>query len=169
LATFFKGSFLNIAKNTVVEIDYVLTDPSGKTLDTSAGRGPLTYMHGTGSIIPGLESALEGKQAGEGMRVTIPAEEAYGPRDEQLVQPVPHSAFGGVTQIDPGMQFEARTPQGSRLIRIVKVEGDQVTIDANHPLAGIPLTFDVKVVSVRAATDEEISHGHAHGPGGHQH
>ena len=158
-----------ISKDKVVSIDYTLTGDNGQVLDSSQGREPLAYLHGAGNIIPGLETALEGKNEGDQLNVSIPPEQAYGTRDERMVQAVPRTAFQGVADIQPGMQFQAQTQQGARLITVVGVEGDQVTIDANHPLAGATLNFDVKVVTVRDATEQEKSHGHVHGPGGHQH
>ena len=158
-----------VAKNKIVSIDYTLKGTDGNVLDSSQGREPLQYLHGRGNIIPGLESALEGKAEGDQLNVSIPPGQAYGERDEKMVQPVPRSAFQGVQEIQPGMQFQANTQAGPRMITVVGVNNDQVTIDANHPLAGQTLNFDVKVVGVRDATQEELSHGHAHGPGGHQH
>lgn len=160
---------MQIAKDTVATIDYTLTDPAGKVIDSSKDRAPLAYLHGASNIIPGLEEKLEGKSAGDQVNVTVPPEKGYGAHDANLVQPVPRSNFHGVAEIKPGMQFEARTPEGPRLIRVVKVDQDHVTVDANHPLAGVELTFDVTVREVRAATAEEKAHGHVHGPGGHQH
>src|SRR5688572_1549777 len=158
-----------IEKDKVVSIDYTLTGEDGQVLDSSQGREPLAYLHGAGNIIPGLENALEGKAPGDELNVMVPPDQAYGPRDERMVQPVPRTAFQGVADIQPGMQFQANTNAGPRLITVVDVAADQVTIDANHPLAGATLNFDVKVVNVRDATNEEKSHGHVHGPGGHQH
>jgi FKBP-type peptidyl-prolyl cis-trans isomerase SlyD len=158
---------MQIAKDKVVSIDYKLTGPQGQVLDSSEGRGPLTYMQGKGNIIPGLERQLEGKSAGDQVNVTVPAAEAYGERDERLVQSVPKSAFGEVQNIQPGMQFRANAPGGqSTVVTVTNVAPDQVTVDANHPLAGVPLTFDVKVVGVRDATTEEMQHGHTHGSDG---
>ena len=159
-----------IGNQKVVSINYTLTNPEGKVLDSSQGRAPLTYMQGARNIIPGLERELEGKDVGDKVNVTVPAAQAYGERDPQMVQPVPRDAFKGIDNIQPGMQFQAQAPNGaSRVVTVVKVEPEQITIDANHPLAGVPLTFDVTVVDVREATDEEKSHGHVHGAGGHQH
>ena len=158
-----------IEKDKVVSIDYTLTGENGQVLDSSQGREPLAYLHGAGNIIPGLEQALEGKGEGDELNVSVPPDQAYGQRDERMVQPVPRTAFQGVADIQPGMQFQASTNAGPRLITVVDVAGDQVTIDANHPLAGATLNFDVKIVNVRDATNEEKSHGHVHGAGGHQH
>jgi FKBP-type peptidyl-prolyl cis-trans isomerase SlyD len=161
---------MQISKGKVVSIDYTLTGPKGRVLDSSKEGQPLVYMHGVGNLISGLERELEGKQAGDQLKTTVAAADAYGERNEELRQTVPRESFQGVAKIEPGMQFQARNPNGQTMVvTVLKVEGDQVTVDANHPLAGVPLTFDVKVVDVREATEEEKSHGHAHGPGGHQH
>jgi FKBP-type peptidyl-prolyl cis-trans isomerase SlyD len=161
---------MHIAKDKVVSIDYKLTGPQGQVLDSSEGRAPLTYVQGNGNIIPGLERELEGKNVGDQVNVTVPAADAYGERDDRLVQSVPKSALGEVQNIQPGMQFRANAPNGqSTVVTVTNVSPDAVTVDANHPLAGMPLTFDVKVVDVRDATAEERQHGHAHGNGGVQH
>jgi FKBP-type peptidyl-prolyl cis-trans isomerase SlyD len=160
---------MQISKNKVATIDYTLTNPQGQVLDSSKGGEPLSYLHGVGGIIPGLESALEGKQTGDNVNVTIEPEQAYGQRNEELVQEVPRRMFQGVENIQPGMQFRAQGPQGTQVVTVVGVAGDNVKIDANHPLAGVTLKFDVNVVGVREATQDELSHGHVHGPGGHQH
>ncbi len=158
-----------IEKDKVVSIDYTLTGENGQVLDSSQGREPLAYLHGAGNIIPGLESALEGRNEGDQLNVQVPPDQAYGPRDERMVQPVPRTAFQGVADIQPGMQFQANTNAGPRLITVVDVATDQVTIDANHPLAGATLNFDVTVRNVRDATSDEKTHGHVHGAGGHHH
>lgn len=158
-----------VGTHKVVTIDYTLRSDSGDVLDTSKGRGPLTYLHGAGNLIPGLESALDGKQAGDSMNVSVAPEDAYGQKDDQLVQQVPKKLFSGAETITPGMQFQAQTQAGPRVVTVVDVQGETVTIDANHPLAGMPLNFEVTVVEVRDATEEEKAHGHVHGPGGHQH
>lgn len=160
---------MQVAKDKVVSIDYTLTDDEGSVLDTSKGRAPLAYLHGAGNIIPGLEKALEGKQAGEQVAVRVPAAEAYGERDDALAQEVPLEMFQGVESIEPGMRFQAQTSAGVQVVTVTKVEGESVTVDGNHPLAGKPLNFDVNVVEVRDATDEELAHGHVHGPEGHDH
>jgi FKBP-type peptidyl-prolyl cis-trans isomerase SlyD len=159
-----------IAKDKVVSIDYTLTNDGGQVLDSSTGREPLAYLHGSGNIIPGLESALDGKREGDQLNVTIPPDQAYGHKDPKLVQQVPRSAFGEQQQqVQPGMQFQANTNAGPRVLTVVDVQGESVTIDANHPLAGVTLNFDVTVREVRNATEQERQHGHVHGPGGHQH
>lgn len=160
---------MKIAKNKVVAIDYVLTDAKGAVLDKSSKGKPLHYIQGAGNIIPGLEKALEGKDAGESLKAQIPHADAYGPRDEELLQVIPKADFGGIKDLKVGMELEAESEDGVRIITVVKIDGDQVTVDGNHPLAGVDLTFDVNVVEVRDATAEELSHGHVHGPGGHHH
>lgn len=161
---------MQIEKNKVATIDYTLTNPEGQVLDTSKGGQPLSYLHGVGGIIPGLETALEGKNKGDQLTVTIPPDKAYGNRNDQLVQDVPRKMFQGVSDIKTGMQFRAQGPQGQQqVVTVVDVQPETIKIDANHPLAGVTLNFDVNVVDVREATQEELSHGHVHGPGGHQH
>ena len=160
---------MQVGTQKVVTIDYTLRSDSGDVLDTSKGRGPLTYLHGAGNLIPGLEAALDGKQAGDAMTVNVAPEDAYGHKDEQLVQQVPKNMFSGAETITPGMQFQAQTQAGPRVVTVVAVQDETVTIDANHPLAGMPLNFEVTIIEVRDAKEEEKTHGHVHGPGGHQH
>jgi FKBP-type peptidyl-prolyl cis-trans isomerase SlyD len=160
-----------VSKDKVVSIDYTLTNGAGDVIDSSKGRDPLTYLHGHGGLIPGMERGLEGKSAGESFRLTLPPEEGYGQKDPNMIQPVPRANFAGVPNVEKGMQFQARSPDGSgaRVVTVVDVSPDTVTVDANHPLAGETLHFEVSVKDVRAASPEELQHGHAHGPGGHHH
>jgi len=158
-----------VARDTVVTIHYTLTNDSGEVLDSSAGGEPLAYIHGAGNIIAGLEEALEGKTAGDKLAVAVPAEKAYGVRDQALVQQVPRRAFQGGGEIRAGMRFTAQTEHGPRQVVVTRVTGDMVTVDGNHPLAGQALNFDVEIAEVRAASAEELAHGHVHGPGGHHH
>lgn len=160
---------MQIAKDTVVSIDYTLTDPQGTLLDSSEGRDPLAYLHGARNIIPGLEKALEGKQAGDSVEVTVEPAEGYGERDDNLQQEVPKEMFEGVDQVQAGMQFQAQTPAGAQVVTVKDVQDQTVTVDANHPLAGVTLNFKVEVRDVRDAKAEELEHGHPHGPEGHQH
>jgi FKBP-type peptidyl-prolyl cis-trans isomerase SlyD len=160
---------VQIGKNRVVTLEYTLRDAQGAVLDTSSGRAPLSYLHGKGNIIPGLEEALAGKAEGDKVEVTVAPERGYGARDERLVQIVARAKFGEVAGLAPGMQVRANGPQGSRLVTVVRVDRDFVTVDGNHPLAGRTLHFSVEVTGVRKATHEEVSHGHVHGPGGHRH
>jgi len=151
---------MQIAENTVASIEYTLMDDDGRVLDTSEGREPLTYLHGAGQLIPGLESALEGQAAGDKVEVTVEPAEGYGERDERLVQNVSRDAFQGVARVEAGMRFQAKDQSGrGRMITVAAVDGDTVTVDANHPLAGKPLNFKVDVVEVRPATSEEIEQG----------
>lgn len=161
---------MQISNNAVVTIDYTLTNDAGEVIDSSRDAEPLAYLHGASNIIPGLEAALEGKGVGDVVQVHVEPEEAYGQHQEGLIQSIDRSMFEGVETLEVGMEFHAQTNEGTmQIIRIVAVDGDDITIDANHPLAGVPLNFDVTVIEVRDATEEELSHGHAHSPGGHAH
>jgi len=160
---------MKITQNTVVTIDYTLKNESGDTID-SVSDGSFSYLHGASNIIPGLERELQDKQAEDEVSVDIAPVDAYGERDPAMQQVVSKDMFEDVEHIDVGKQFHAQTPDGDPLvITVVGVEDDQITIDGNHPLAGVPLHFDVKIISVREASEEEIAHGHVHGPDGHQH
>ena len=154
---------MDISKGKVVSIDYILHDAGGKLLDSSDEGDPLVYLHGNENIIPGLERQLEGKTTGEKLTCVVPAADGYGERNEELVLKVNKSEFGPDADVTPGMQFEARGEDGAQIVTVVKIEGDEVTIDANHPLAGEALHFQVSVVDVREATPEELEHGHVHG------
>jgi len=160
---------MKVSDNAVISIDYVLKDDDGNIIDQSDKSDPLVYLHGAHNIIPGLESALEGKSVGEEVSVRIAPEEAYGIRDDEKKQPVPRNMFGDA-EITVGAQYHAQGPDGQHLtVTVVSVTEEEVIVDGNHPLAGIHLNFDVKVVDIRDATKEEIEHGHVHGPGGHHH
>ena len=160
---------MQISKNKVVSIDYTLTDDQGQVIDSSKGQEPLAYIHGAGNIIPGLEDALEGKQQGDALNVTVAPENGYGMRNEELLQVIPRDRFVGVEDLAVGMQFQAEGQHGPQVVTITSIVEDDVTIDANHPLAGVTLNFDVEIVGVREANGEELEHGHVHGEGGHQH
>lgn len=150
---------MEIADGVVATIRYTLTNTTGEVIDQSPEHAPLSYLHGAGNIIPGLEQALENRRAGDTLEVDVPPELGYGPRHDGLIQVVPRAAFEGVETLEPGMQFEARTEQGPLLVTVAKVEPEQVTIDGNHPLAGQPLHFAVEVTDVRAATEDETREG----------
>lgn len=154
-----------ISKNKVASIHYTLRDDEGTIIDSSEGKDPLHYLHGAGNLIQGMEEGLEGKTKGEKLNLNIDPEKGYGEKDETLIQKVPRSAFGD-QEVKPGMRFS--TNQGG-VVTITEVNLDSITVDGNHPLAGVPLNFAVEVVDVRNATEEEITHGHVHGPGGHHH
>ena len=160
---------MQIKRNTVVTIDYTLHDNEGSLIESSEGHDPYRYIHGIGATIPGLEAALEGKQAGEELKVSLPPEQAYGERDEDLVQSVPRERFKFGGELAAGMQFRASTETGTRVVTVTKIDGEDVTVDGNHPLAGATLTFAVTVREVRDASTEELEHGHVHGPGAHGH
>lgn len=160
---------MNISENCVASFHYTLTDNTGKVLDSSEGQEPLSYLHGAGNIIPGLEDALVGKTIGDKLSVSVNAAQAYGLRDDSMVQELPSSMFSGIDNIETGMEFHAETEHGLQVVTVTKVDGDQITIDGNHPLAGVDLNFDVEITDVRTATEEELNHGHAHGAGGHHH
>ncbi|MEX0734460.1 MAG: peptidylprolyl isomerase [Steroidobacteraceae bacterium] len=158
-----------VERNRVVTLHYTLRDEQGSVIESSAGRAPLSYLHGKGNIIPGLEQALGGKTAGDKVDVTVAPEQGYGRHDDRLVQIVPRNRFTEGSELAPGMQVRATRTQGPRLVTVVRVERDFVTVDANHPLAGRTLLFSVQIAEVRKATHEEITHGHVHGPGRHHH
>jgi FKBP-type peptidyl-prolyl cis-trans isomerase SlyD len=156
---------MQISKHKVAAIHYTLTDNSGAILDSSEGREPLYYIQGIGNLIPGMEEGLEGKVKGDKFKLTVAPEKGYGVKDDKLTQKVPRSAFGA-QKIEKGMQFQ--TNQG-QVVTVTEVGLNDITVDANHPLAGVTLNFDVEVISVREATSEELDHGHVHGQGGHHH
>src|SRR5512143_1944909 len=161
---------MKIVKGSVVAIDYSLHLGDGKVIDASAPDDPLTYLHGEGQIVPGLERALEGLAAGEARQVVVTPEDGYGPSDPEALQEVPRTAFPAGIRPEIGMELVAQGPGGEPVpfvIRDVKLES--VVIDMNHPLAGRTLHFDVTVRDIRDATPEELEHGHAHGPEGHHH
>ncbi len=155
----------------VVTLDYTLKDDTGTVLDSTEGRGDFAYLHGARNIIPGLENALNGKTVGDSLQVHIAPADAYGEKNDELVHTVPRDMFETDSEIQVGMQFHAQSTSGQMMVvTVIDVSADEVTVDGNHPLAGVPLNFDVKVVDVRDATAEEIAHGHVHaGDCGHQH
>ena len=154
---------MQVDKDKVVSIDYTLKDDKGEVIDTSEGREPLAFIYGSGSIIPGLEKALEGKTPGDDLKVTVEPEEGYGEYNDQLIVEVSKDNFEEGAEINEGMQVQATKSDGSAQILTVKDIADEtVTLDANHPLAGETLHFDVEITDVREATPEELEHGHAH-------
>jgi FKBP-type peptidyl-prolyl cis-trans isomerase SlyD len=160
---------MQITQDAVVLIHYTLTDDTGQTIDSSAGSEPLAYIHGNGNLIPGLERELEGKGEGDQLDVKISPADGYGEFDKSLIQRVPRRALKGVGNLHVGMQLQAQSEKGTRAVTVTQLAGDMVTLDGNHPLAGKNLNFKVEIVAVRTATEEELSHGHVHGPGGHHH
>lgn len=161
---------MQIAKDAVVSLEYTLKDESGKVLDTSTGRSPLLYLHGHDNIVPGLEKALTGKSVGDSLDVVVAPEEGYGVYDESRTFEVPRSELPANIQPQKGMELTMRGPNGHSVpVTILKVKLNTVVMDGNHPLAGKSLHFHVQVTGVRKAKKEELTHGHAHAPGGHHH
>ncbi|MGS0825253.1 peptidylprolyl isomerase [Shewanella sp. 0m-8] len=164
---------MKITEKCAVSIHYRLSDAKGQLVESSFEAEPMIYLHGAENMIPGLEAALEGKAQGDTLDVTVDAEQGYGPYHDGLRQEVPISAFGDIEDIVPGMRFIAETEMGQRPVQVTEVKDDVVIVDGNHPLAGQSLVFNVEVLEVRAATEEEIAHGHIHahggGCGGHEH
>lgn len=160
---------MEIADRRVASFNYTLTNDAGEVLDSSEGREPLSYLHGKGNIVPGLEKVMAGKKVGDKFKVEVKPEEGYGVHNPALVQVVPRDAFRGVDKLEPGMQFRAESDHGPMMVVVTQVTGDQVTVDGNHPLAGATLHFDIEVTEVRDASVEEVLHGHVHGAGGHHH
>lgn len=160
---------MQITEQTVATFHYTLTNSAGEVIDASPEGQPLAYLHGAGNIVPGLEQAMTGRRAGDRFDVVVSPELGYGVRDPGMVQVVPRAAFQGVDTIEPGMQFQAQGGHGVMLVTVAAVDADSVTVDGNHPLAGVPLHFSIEVAQVRQATSEELAHGHVHGAGGHHH
>jgi FKBP-type peptidyl-prolyl cis-trans isomerase SlyD len=160
---------MKIQRGRVVTMHYTLRDETGSTIESSRGRDPMVYLHGYGQLIPGLEKVLDGNEAGRATTVTVAPKDAYGERDANAVVRAGRDAFPEGMDITPGAEVAADTPDGPLSFVVVGIEGDEIVLDANHPMAGRTLTFDVEVTDVRAATPEEISHGHVHGPDGHGH
>jgi FKBP-type peptidyl-prolyl cis-trans isomerase SlyD len=158
---------MQVADNMAVSIHYTLTNDDGEVLDSSRGDEALVYLQGTGNIISGLEKALVGKVAGDKFNVRIAPEDAYGELADDMIQVISRDMFEGIDDIEVGMQFHADVSYGSGVVTVVSIDDDNITIDGNHPLAGVALTFDVEVIDVRAATEEEAAHGHIHGAGCH--
>ena len=153
---------MQVARNRVVSIDYTLKDSSGTVLDSSQGREPLRYLHGNGHIIIGLESALEGAGPGDRREVSLAAADGYGERDEGLVVQVARLQFSEVKDLEVGSRFRVSTDDGEKIFTVTEIGDEQVTVDGNHPLAGVSLHFDVEIKDVREATAEELDHGHVH-------
>ena len=158
---------MSIKKDSVVLFEYTLKDDAGEVIDSSSPGEPLAYLHGHGNLVPGLERELEGKGAGDKLSVKITPADGYGEYSKELVQKVPRRSLKGIAKITVGMRLHAQTEQGPRAVAVTAVTGDMITIDGNHPLAGKNLNFDIEIGEVRDATEEELAHGHVHGPGGH--
>lgn len=160
---------MTIKQHSVVSFHYTLTGEDGRQIESTRDRQPMLYLHGAGNIIPGLEKALDGREPGDSFSVTVPPEEAYGPRVAEKVQRLPAKHFPQPRRLKPGQVVQLRTRRGPVQAVVLKVGRFNIDVDANHPLAGRTLTFDVEIVEVRDASPEEIAHRHAHGPGGAQH
>ncbi len=160
---------MQIESNSVVTLHYTLKDNEGNLIDQS-DDGSFLYLHGAMNIIPGLENALTGKTAGDELSVAVTPEQGYGVKDPERIQEVPKEMFEGNDDIQVGVQFHAESPDGAAVVvTVTEVKDDVVVIDGNHALAGVDLNFDVKIVEVREASEEEVTHGHVHGPHGHDH
>lgn len=160
---------MQIADNKIVLIHYTLSNLDDEVMDSSAGGEPLAYLHGKGNIVPGLEKELLGKIVGDKVKVEVSPEEGYGELNEELIQEVERAAFEGIEAIEVGMRFMAQTAWGQQPVVVIAVTEETVIVDGNHPLADQSLKFDVEVIEVRDASEEELEHGHAHGEGGHHH
>ncbi len=158
-----------ISNGKVVTLSYTLKNSQGEELDKATASEPFVYLHGQGQVVPGLETALEGEKSGAKKSVTIAPAEAYGELNPELKSTLERSFFPQGTEIQVGMRFRAQVGENPVIFAVEKVEGDQITINGNHPLAGETLHFELEIHDVREATQEELSHGHAHGPGGHHH
>jgi FKBP-type peptidyl-prolyl cis-trans isomerase SlyD len=158
---------MKVERGRVVRLHYTIRDESGATLESSRGGTPLLYLHGSGQLLTALESKIDGFSAGDATTVTVAPADAYGDRDPRGMVRAPRSTFPDDLELEPGIEVQADTPEGPLSFLVVAIEGDEVVLDANHPMAGKTLTFDVEVLEVRAATKDEIAHGHVHGPGGH--
>lgn len=152
----------------VISFHYTLKDPAGNQLDSSQGHAPLSYLEGLGQIIPGLERVMALLNVGDKRNIQVAAAEAYGERDEKYIVKVPRSNFPE-GDIQVGDEFQPAEDPNAHPFRVTAVDANEVTLDANHPLAGVDLNFNVEVIAIRDASPEEVAHGHAHGPDGHHH
>jgi len=157
---------MKIAHGRVVRMHYTLRDAAGTTIETSRGRDPLAYLHGSGQLIPGLESALDGATAGTRREIVVPPADAYGEPDAAATMRVPLEDFPPGLELEPGIEVQAETPDGPLTFLVASVDDKEAVLDGNHPLAGKTLTFDVEILDVREATADELAHRHVHGPGG---
>ncbi len=161
---------MTIQQDKAVTMHYHLTNADGQVLDSSRGSDPLTYLHGTGTIIAGLERELTGLDIGATKTVQVAAADGYGEYDTNRVQTLSRQALQGVDNLEVGMQLQGRGPDGQTLmVYVTEIHDDTVIVDENHPLAGMDLTFEIEIIAIRDATSEELSHGHAHDGDGHHH
>jgi FKBP-type peptidyl-prolyl cis-trans isomerase SlyD len=157
---------MKISDNKVVVLHYAVSDSEDTLIDSSYDHKPLAVIQGSHYLIPGLESELVDHEAGDKFEVAVTAENAYGEREDGFVQTVPKAMFGGIEDLDVGSQLRATTDEGEQTVIVIDVQDDEITVDGNHPLAGMDLKFDVEILEVRDATEEELEHGHVHGEGG---
>ncbi len=160
---------MKISNNKVVGIEYTLKDTAGAVIDSNTGADPLFFIQGMGTIVPGLERAMEGKAAGESFEVEIKAVDGYGEYDASRKRGIPREQVPQLAEAKVGMMLQAQGPEGVSIVTVAEVNEKEIVIDGNHPMAGKDLFFSIKVAEVRDATEEELSHGHVHGPGGHHH
>jgi FKBP-type peptidyl-prolyl cis-trans isomerase SlyD len=160
---------MSISQDSVVTFHYTLKDDAGEVIDSSSSGEPLAYLHGHGNIVPGLERELTGKNTGDKLSVKVTPSDGYGEFNKDLIQKVPRRALKGINNLNVGMRLHAQTAQGPQAVTVTQILGDMVTLDGNHPLAGKNLNFDIEITDVRTATQEELEHGHVHGPGDHHH
>jgi FKBP-type peptidyl-prolyl cis-trans isomerase SlyD len=156
-------------KDKVVTFHYTLKNAAGEQMETSRDKQPMSYLHGANNIIVGLEKAMEGHAVNDEFSVTVEPEEAYGVRKDANVQRVPLKRLKGIGKISPGQILNLQTNRGPVQVTVLRVGRFNVDVDANHPLAGQALTFDIEITDIREASEEELTHRHVHGPGGHQH
>lgn len=162
---------MKIENNKVVKMHYAVMDSEETLIDSSYDHKPLEFIHGNGFLIPGLEVALNDKVVGDKFVADVAAVDGYGERQDGFVQTVPQSLFAGIEDLDVGMQLRAQTDDGEQTVIVIGMEDDMITVDGNHPLAGIDLKFEVEILEIRDATEEELEHGHVHVEGGcgHEH
>ena len=160
-----------VAEGHIVTIHYTLKDEGGEVIDSSVGEDPMAYLHGAQNVVPGLEHGLVGAKVGDTLQLVVSPEDGYGPRDaEAPPQAIPRSEFPPDETIEPGMMFQAQDAEGHIIpLWVIDLDDENIVIDTHHPLAGVTLHFDVEILDVREATQEEQQHGHPHGPGGHVH
>ena len=160
------GKVQTVRKGRVISLDFVLKDEQGEMLDRSEQGDPLEYLHGAHDVIPGLEKALEGHKLGDHVRVVIPPADAYGEYEVSLVEEVSRDQFPGIDDIQPGMQFQTQMDDGApMIINVTAVDDDRIVVDGNHPLAGMTLVFEVDIIGIRQAGEDELAHGHVHSGG----
>jgi FKBP-type peptidyl-prolyl cis-trans isomerase SlyD len=157
---------MKVAKNNVVVMHYAVSDSEGTLIDSSYDEKPMEIIQGTGYLIPGLDDALVGHEVGDKFEVAVACEQAYGERHDDYVQTVPKEVLAGVEDLALGTQLRATTDDGEQTVIVIDVQDDVITVDGNHPLAGLDLSFDVEILEVREATADELEHGHVHAEGG---